>query len=278
MVRYTLQQRVFLYDTYVRYGSAGKCRRKFRDERVPSSQTIHNLASKLRTKGLLIDEKQKRNRWGLPEKLDAIGATIERTPRKSLKCLGQKNGVSESSARRATQLLKFRPYKTTVIHALQLHDPPSRVHLCSWFLQSVVETEIDPQLTFFSDEAWFRLQGYINTQRQELPFIPNVIGRQACWFVGNIRMHLAASGAPVVMKRRAVEPVNKAKVLPVYARVCSTNIMLDIAHCRRYISFGRGRYCFLRVIDCHYSGRFLLLSSFLVATFMIEPEILRTLS
>jgi hypothetical protein len=31
-------------------------------------------------------------------------------------------------------------------------------------LQSVVEGEIDPQLTFFSDEAWFHLQGYIHTQ------------------------------------------------------------------------------------------------------------------
>jgi hypothetical protein len=26
--------------------------------------------------------------------------------------------------------------------------------------------EIDPQLTFFSDEAWFHLQGYINTQNK----------------------------------------------------------------------------------------------------------------
>jgi hypothetical protein len=41
MVRYTLEQRVFLYVTYVKYGSAVKCRRKFRDERVPSRQTIH---------------------------------------------------------------------------------------------------------------------------------------------------------------------------------------------------------------------------------------------
>jgi hypothetical protein len=48
-------------------------------------------------------------------------------------------------------------------HALQPRDPASRVHFCSWFLQSVVEGEIDPQLTFFS-EAWFHLQGYIHMQ------------------------------------------------------------------------------------------------------------------
>jgi hypothetical protein len=37
-------------------------------------------------------------------------------------------------------------------------------NLYSWFLQSVFEGEIDPQLTFFSDEVWFHLHGYINTQ------------------------------------------------------------------------------------------------------------------
>jgi hypothetical protein len=29
MVRYTLEQRVFLYDAYVKYTSARKCRQKF---------------------------------------------------------------------------------------------------------------------------------------------------------------------------------------------------------------------------------------------------------
>jgi hypothetical protein len=52
----------------------------------------------------------------------------------------------------ATQLLKLRPYKTTVIHTLLLRDPASRVHFCNLFLQSVIKGEIDPELTFF-DEA-----------------------------------------------------------------------------------------------------------------------------
>jgi hypothetical protein len=96
------------------------------------------------------------------------GARLEHTPRKSLKRLAQETGVSKFSARTATQLLKLRPYKTTIIiiiiHALQPRDPASRVNFCNWFLQSVVEGEIDPQLTFFFDETWFHLQGYISTQ------------------------------------------------------------------------------------------------------------------
>jgi hypothetical protein len=51
------------------------------------------------------------------EKLDDMGARLEHTPRKSLKSLAKETGMSKSIARRATQLLKLRPCKTTVIHA-----------------------------------------------------------------------------------------------------------------------------------------------------------------
>jgi hypothetical protein len=62
--------------------------------------------------------------------------------------------VSKHRAWTATQLRKLRTHKTTVIHAFQPRDSASKVHFCSWFLQSVVEGEIDPQLIFFSDETW----------------------------------------------------------------------------------------------------------------------------
>jgi DNA-binding MurR/RpiR family transcriptional regulator len=69
--------------------------------------------------GLFIKKKQKHKRQILTEEmLDDIGDRYEHTPRKSLKHLAQETGVSKSSARRATQLLKLRPYKTTLIHAL----------------------------------------------------------------------------------------------------------------------------------------------------------------
>jgi hypothetical protein len=80
---------MFLYVTYVKYGSASKCwrkcRRKFGDVRVPSRQAIRNLVNKLRTTELLIDKKQKHKRRVLTEeKLDDTGARLEHTPRKSL--------------------------------------------------------------------------------------------------------------------------------------------------------------------------------------------------
>jgi hypothetical protein len=163
-VRHSLEQRVFQYVTLVKYGSARKCRRKFLDESVPIRQPIHNFVNQLRSAGPLTDKKQKcKRRVITEEKMDDIRPILEHTPR-SLKRLAQETGVSTSSARKATQMLKLRPHNRMTIHALQPRDPASRVYFCSWFLRSVIEGEIDLQLTFFSDEAWFHLQGYINTQ------------------------------------------------------------------------------------------------------------------
>jgi hypothetical protein len=119
----------------------------------------------LRSTGLLINKKKKHKRQILTEeKVDDIGAILEHTPRKSPKRLAQKAGLSKSSARRAAQLQKLSLYRTTVSHALYPRDLAGRVNFFSWVLQSVVEGEIDPQLIFFSDKAWFHLQGYISTQ------------------------------------------------------------------------------------------------------------------
>jgi hypothetical protein len=89
MVRCTSEQRLFLYDTSVKYGSARKCRRKFRrkflGERVPCRQRIHNLVSKLRSTGHPIDKKQKQKQLvDTEEKLDDIGARLEHITRRSL--------------------------------------------------------------------------------------------------------------------------------------------------------------------------------------------------
>jgi hypothetical protein len=59
MVRYSLEQRVFMYDTYEKF------RRKLRNERVCSRQKIRNLVT-------LNRQETKRKRRALTEKLDDI--------------------------------------------------------------------------------------------------------------------------------------------------------------------------------------------------------------
>jgi hypothetical protein len=116
---------------------------------------VHNIVNKLRETGSLRDKQTELKRRVLTEeKLDDIGARLENSPRKSLKRL----------ARNATKLLKLKPYKSRQVHELQPRDPASRVNFCNWMLQSIHDGEIDPNLILFSDEAWFHLNGEVNTQ------------------------------------------------------------------------------------------------------------------
>jgi hypothetical protein len=73
--------------------------------------------NELRPTELLTGKKQEHKRQVLTEeKLHDIGARLEHTPRKSFKHIAKETGMSKSSARRATQLLKLRPYTKIVIH------------------------------------------------------------------------------------------------------------------------------------------------------------------
>ncbi|XP_069683792.1 probable ATP-dependent RNA helicase DDX52 isoform X1 [Periplaneta americana] len=116
MVEYTLEQRIFLYDTYVKCSSARQCQtnfhHKFPDVTIPSRTTVHNLVNKVRRTGSILNKKRVQERRVLTEeKLDEIGARLENTPQKSLKCLAQETGISKSSAAVATKLLKLKPFK-----------------------------------------------------------------------------------------------------------------------------------------------------------------------
>jgi hypothetical protein len=65
MVQYTVEQRVFLYESFVKYVSARKCKRKlivnFLGITVPSTTGIHRLIKKVRSLGSLLDKKPARN-------------------------------------------------------------------------------------------------------------------------------------------------------------------------------------------------------------------------
>jgi transposase len=115
-VRYTLEQRVYMYDTYVKSGSARKVRRRFRLKypgvTVPQLETVHKLVNKVRRTGSVLDRKAKSKRRVLTEeKLDEIGAQLERTPRKSLRRLAEETRVSVGSAWTAIRLLQHVSFK-----------------------------------------------------------------------------------------------------------------------------------------------------------------------
>ena len=68
------------------------------------------------------------------------------------------------SVQRATKLLKLKPYKIPVVHALHQPDPNKRLRFCNWVLEKVNSGELDAKEISFSDEVWFYLHGQVFTK------------------------------------------------------------------------------------------------------------------
>ncbi|PSN33229.1 hypothetical protein C0J52_23643, partial [Blattella germanica] len=108
-VKYILEQRMFLSETYTRKHSYLKCRIRFIRKFLCVSVPIHRIVCICRQE----TESQKNRPYR--RKLDDIGACFEQSPHKSLSKLAQQVGVSVSSVWNATKLLK---YKIGSIHKL----------------------------------------------------------------------------------------------------------------------------------------------------------------
>jgi hypothetical protein len=134
-VRYNLEQRVFIYDCYVREKNLYKsCRRKFRlkfpDTTCPAD-TISKLVNKVRIHRIFIDRNLlKRNHffnwgktsWRRPSirKFSEIFAAISTTKW----CFSKHwiNSVSLNIGLTATELLHIRPYKITIVSEIKPVD------------------------------------------------------------------------------------------------------------------------------------------------------------
>ena len=74
---------------------------------------------------------------------------------KFLKRLSQETGISVPSVQRATKLLKQKPCKIPVVHALHQPDPNKRLRFCNWALEKENSAELDTKETFLATRRGF---------------------------------------------------------------------------------------------------------------------------
>ncbi|PSN36093.1 Sodium-driven chloride bicarbonate exchanger [Blattella germanica] len=108
---FSVEQRVYMYDSYVITQSARQVQMRFAERfpgmKIPGRTTIHNLYHKIRVTGSVKARKSYRRRRVLNEEtLDDICHRLETSPEKSLRCLSQQTGISYGSLQRAAKLLK----------------------------------------------------------------------------------------------------------------------------------------------------------------------------
>ena len=99
-----------------------------------------------------------------------ISDRILQSLKKSIRKLSQQVGVSYGMSHTALKKLLFlHPYKITAVHELKPGDSAKRVAYCKWFLDFLgLEGEGILDVTFFTDEAYFHLLGYISSQNSRV--------------------------------------------------------------------------------------------------------------
>jgi hypothetical protein len=112
-----------------------------------------------------VNEKKSTGRPQISEEIvEDLRARVEQNPQTSLKRLSLQSGVPLSTCHKVLKKrLHMHPYKTSVLQQLLPIDIPRRLEYCQWFQNNLNDDQL-LDLTFFSDEAWFHLSGYVNSQ------------------------------------------------------------------------------------------------------------------
>ncbi|XP_075229658.1 uncharacterized protein LOC142329169 isoform X16 [Lycorma delicatula] len=111
-MKFTIEQRVFICDSYAKSKCwkdvRDKFRQKFPELSVPCRTTIYASVARFRSTGSVFDRTRQRTRSVLTEEvIDDIARTLENNPEQSTRCLARRLNISPSSAYKAKKILKF---------------------------------------------------------------------------------------------------------------------------------------------------------------------------
>jgi hypothetical protein len=135
---------------------------KYRDSALSCKATIYSIVTKLRSTASVLDKNKSWKRYVLTEeKLDDIRARLEASPKKPFRLLALQCRLAECTAHTGTKFLKLRSDETAIV--VLPPDCEARVRYCMWFQESAFKGLFNPELTLYSDEAWYTLSGYVNS-------------------------------------------------------------------------------------------------------------------
>ena len=101
---------------------------------------------------------------------------------------------------RATKLLKLKPYKIPVVHALHQPDPNKRLRFCNWVLEKGNSGELDAKEIFlmmkngfiYMDRYVHKITGITVIEKQSKCLGAAAVRRPVRWWAGHIRPRATA--------------------------------------------------------------------------------------
>jgi hypothetical protein len=169
MMRLTVEEHVFILESYLKTKCYAHCRQSFFEKfrmQAPVKSAIAKIIKKFCETGSLLDKDRNRQKSVLtPGILQDIQMAITRSPHKSLWKLSAQMGFLLGSAHTAVRkMLKFYPHRMQVFHELFPGDYAKRVNYCRWFKNPICGNIGVLDQVFFTDEVWLHLSCYVNSQ------------------------------------------------------------------------------------------------------------------
>ncbi len=98
-----------------------------------------------------------------------VREVVEEQPKISIRRLSQQVNSNYTTCQRVLKKdLNCYPYRLQVCQELLETDFPRRMQFCQWFTDNLAENEEAFSRTFFTDEAYFYLSGYVNSQNMRM--------------------------------------------------------------------------------------------------------------
>lgn len=212
---FQLEHKIFIIKSYYSNGNIGEngnwvyssrlCLNEFR-ERFPNFAIIERdffrqlqrTVDKFEETGNISDSvRSGRSRVRNDDVIDLVRQRMQEEPTLSLRRLKQETNLSYGTCQTIVKHdLNMFPYKLQMFQELLPPDYQKRVSYCTWFNDHMNNDILD--LTFFTDESYFYLSGYVNKQvmRMWSENNPN--------FHSEAPLHSPKIGVWVAMSRRRV--------------------------------------------------------------------------
>jgi hypothetical protein len=183
------EHKVFMVEAYFRNGtkvdgnweySVSACFEEFQ-ERFPIvaivyeqfRQTLHLCLNNFRESGTIgRKEGSGQVKKRTQEVIENVQQIMEDSPTTSIRHLSQQVDLSVGTCQKILKEdLHLFPYRLAAVQELHVNDLPQRLNYCQWFLNTIADDVLEK--TFFTDEAYFRLSGYVNSQNMRMWSLQN---------------------------------------------------------------------------------------------------------
>jgi transposase len=177
---FSQEQKIYIVESYFRNGhlidgewqySIEACFEEFRLQ-FPDAALTYNIFHHNLTQCIQIFREtgsvDRKKGSGRPTKrteeaIANVRQVMEEAPRTSVRRLSQQVQLSTSTCHNILKKdIHLYPYRLQAVQQLLEADYPVRVEYCHWFLNTMNENLLN--WSFFSDESWFYLDGYVNSQ------------------------------------------------------------------------------------------------------------------